>query len=58
MDYADLPIIDLAGAGTLKGRIALAAQARDAMTEHGFFCVINHGYKPEQVRKFCFFISV
>ncbi|KJA19089.1 hypothetical protein HYPSUDRAFT_89571 [Hypholoma sublateritium FD-334 SS-4] len=51
LEYADLPIIDLASAGTLEGRIALAAQARDAMTDHGFFCVINHGYKPAQTER-------
>ncbi|KJA23967.1 hypothetical protein HYPSUDRAFT_66061 [Hypholoma sublateritium FD-334 SS-4] len=51
LDYADLPIIDLTGAGTPEGRIALAAQARDAMTNHGFFYVINHGYKSEQTKR-------
>ena len=57
MDYADLPIIDLAGAATVEGRIALAAQARDAMTDHGFFYVINHGYTAKQVRRLTFFIG-
>ncbi|KAF9477670.1 Clavaminate synthase-like protein [Pholiota conissans] len=51
MEYADLPIIDLAGAGTEEGRVALAAQARDAMRNYGFFYVINHGYKPEQTER-------
>ncbi len=57
MDYADLPIIDLASAATVEGRIALAVQARDAMTDHGFFYVINHGYTPEQVSGLSFFIG-
>ncbi|KAK2460814.1 hypothetical protein APHAL10511_007284 [Amanita phalloides] len=48
LDFADLPIIDLAKAGTPEGRAALAVQTRDAMTAHGFFYVINHGYTPEQ----------
>ncbi|KAF8177668.1 Clavaminate synthase-like protein [Pholiota molesta] len=51
LEYADLPIIDLAGVGTPEGRVALAAQARDAMSNHGFFYVINHGYKPEQTKR-------
>lgn len=50
MDYADLPIIDLSRASTLEGRAELAVQVRDAMTEKGFFYVINHGYTQSQVR--------
>ena len=49
MDYAVLPIIDLAGTGTREGRLALAQQVRDAMSNHGFFCVINYGLTPAQV---------
>jgi hypothetical protein len=52
VEYADLPIIDLAGVGTPEGRIALAAQIRDVISVHGFFYVINHGYTPEQVGKY------
>ncbi|KAF8186383.1 Clavaminate synthase-like protein [Pholiota molesta] len=51
LEYADLPIIDLAGAGTPEGRIALAAQIRDVISVHGFFYVINHGYTPEQTER-------
>ena len=43
MDYADLAIIDLAKATTPGGRAELAASARDAMRDIGFFYVINHG---------------
>lgn len=49
MDYADLPIIDLSKSTNPETRAELAIQARDAMTTHGFFYVINHGYKPVQV---------
>ncbi|GLB39565.1 putative non-haem dioxygenase in morphine synthesis N-terminal [Lyophyllum shimeji] len=48
LDYADLPIIDLAKFSSLGGRAALAIQVRDAMTEHGFFYVINHGFTTSQ----------
>jgi len=48
LDYADLTIIDLAKASTPEGRAELAAQARDAMREQGFFYVINHGYSQQQ----------
>ncbi|KAG6819190.1 hypothetical protein H0H93_014467 [Arthromyces matolae] len=48
LDYADLPIIDLSKAATFEGRSALAIQVRDAMLEHGFFYVINHGYTTTQ----------
>ena len=50
VDYADLAVIDLSKANTLAGRMALGAQLRDAMREHGFFYVINHGLTPAQVR--------
>ncbi|KAF9011703.1 hypothetical protein BDQ17DRAFT_1232931 [Cyathus striatus] len=48
LDYADLPIIDLSKAATQSGRQGLAAEVRDALVNHGFFYVINHGYTPEQ----------
>ncbi|KAG6848923.1 hypothetical protein H0H93_012733 [Arthromyces matolae] len=48
LDYADLPIIDLSKAATFEGRSALAIQVRDAMLDHGFFYVINHGYTTTQ----------
>ncbi|KZT08059.1 Clavaminate synthase-like protein [Laetiporus sulphureus 93-53] len=44
LEYADLPIIDLSKADTPEGRMALAQEVRQAMTAHGFFYVINHGY--------------
>lgn len=49
VDYANLPIINLEMARTTEGRRVLAQQARDAMTEHGFFYVINHGLTQAQV---------
>ena len=49
MDYAELAIIDLSKAQTPEGRAELAMLARDAMREHGFFYVINHGLTQEQV---------
>lgn len=49
VDYANLPVIDLEKAKTPEHRRALAEEARNAMTEHGFFYVINHGYSKAQV---------
>lgn len=49
VEWADLPIIDLSKASTLKGREALAPQVRDAMRTFGFMYVINHGLTQEQV---------
>ena len=60
MDYANLPIIDLEIARTPDGRRTLAQAARNAMTEHGFFYVINHGTTQSQVRlvfRMIFFIN-
>ncbi|KAF5352063.1 hypothetical protein D9758_009429 [Tetrapyrgos nigripes] len=48
LDYADLPIIDLSKADTSEGRAALARQVCDAMTNQGFFYIINHGLSPAQ----------
>ncbi|KIM41223.1 hypothetical protein M413DRAFT_27616 [Hebeloma cylindrosporum] len=48
VDYADLPIIDLSKVSTPEGRLALAQQARDAMSNQGFFYVINHGLTSAQ----------
>lgn len=50
MDYADLPVVDLSKSTTPEARAELAIQVRDAMTTHGFFYVINHGYTSAQVR--------
>lgn len=49
MDYAELPVINLAKAVTPEGRAELAVQVRDAMVNQGFFYAINHGYTPSQV---------
>lgn len=49
VDYADLPIIDVSLSTTPEARAELAIQVRDAMTDHGFFYVINHGYTSSQV---------
>ncbi|KAG6872988.1 hypothetical protein C0995_004364, partial [Termitomyces sp. Mi166 len=51
LEYADLPIIDLSKASTPEGRLALSVQVRDAMMEHGFFYVINHGYTLAQTER-------
>jgi isopenicillin N synthase-like dioxygenase len=51
VEYADLAIIDLSKAETETGRKALAAEVVQAMTTHGFFYVVNHGYTQEQVSK-------
>jgi hypothetical protein len=51
VDYAELPVIDLAEARTESGRTALAAQVVDAMQEYGFFYVINHGYDAQQASR-------
>ncbi|KAF9451060.1 Clavaminate synthase-like protein [Macrolepiota fuliginosa MF-IS2] len=51
LDYADLPIIDLSKATTAEGRIGLAEQVTDAMTNKGFFYIVNHGYTPEQTKR-------
>ncbi|KAF9011697.1 Clavaminate synthase-like protein [Cyathus striatus] len=51
LDYADLPVIDLSKATTSAGRQELAVRARDAMTNDGFFYVINHGYTPVETAR-------
>ncbi|KAF9457899.1 hypothetical protein BDZ94DRAFT_161733 [Collybia nuda] len=48
LDYADLPVIDLSKCTTPEARKGLAIQVRDAMTTHGFFYAINHGYTVAQ----------
>lgn len=48
LNYADLPIINLSKCSSPDGRAALATQVRDAMTQEGFFYVINHGYTTSQ----------
>ncbi|EKM75875.1 hypothetical protein AGABI1DRAFT_45747 [Agaricus bisporus var. burnettii JB137-S8] len=51
LEYADLPIIDLSKAKTAEGRKLLAKKVVDAMTNQGFFYVINHGYTSEQTKR-------
>ena len=52
MQYADLAIIDISKAETEEGRAALAGEVREALLNHGFFYVVNHGYSQAQVRQF------
>ncbi|KAF7343273.1 Clavaminate synthase-like protein [Mycena venus] len=51
LDYADLAVIDLSKAQDAKGRAELAIQASDAMKNHGFFYIINHGYTSSQTER-------
>jgi len=51
LDYADLPVLDLSKSETQEGRLALASQLKDAMLNHGFFYVINHGYSKAQTER-------
>lgn len=51
VDYADLPIIDLSKTATPEDRLALAHQTREAMSNHGFFYVINHGFTSAQASR-------
>ncbi|KAF7439776.1 hypothetical protein PC9H_000112 [Pleurotus ostreatus] len=44
LEYADLAIIDLSKATTPEGRAELSRQVCEALTEVGFFYIINHGY--------------
>ncbi|KAF5344172.1 hypothetical protein D9757_014997 [Collybiopsis confluens] len=48
LDYADLAVIDLSKANTADGRAQLASQVREAMSNVGFFYVINHGHSTQQ----------
>ncbi|KAG1867568.1 hypothetical protein C8R48DRAFT_772055 [Suillus tomentosus] len=48
LEYADLAIIDISKADTEEGRAALAIEAREALLDHGFFYVVNHGYSQDQ----------
>lgn len=51
VDFADLTVIDLSKASTPEGQAELVEQVRKALSEVGFFYVINHGYTPSQVWK-------
>lgn len=52
MEYADLAIIDISKTDTEEVRAALAIEVREALHDHGFFYVVNHGYSQAQVMKF------
>ncbi|ESK88672.1 hypothetical protein Moror_3075 [Moniliophthora roreri MCA 2997] len=52
LDYADLPIIDLAKAhSTPEDLQQLVVEVRNAMSTQGFLYVINHGYSPSQIER-------
>ncbi|KAF4607771.1 hypothetical protein EYR40_000106 [Pleurotus pulmonarius] len=51
LEYADLAIIDISKAATPEGRAELAITVREAMTNFGFFYVINHGYDQTQTAR-------
>ena len=50
MDWADLPVIDLAKFENVENHPLLASQIQDAFLTHGFFYVINHGYRQSEAR--------
>ena len=50
MDWADLPIIDLAKFEDVENRPLLVSQIQDALLTQGFFYVINHGYRQSEAR--------
>lgn len=52
VEYADLAIIDISKASTEEGRAELAIEVREALLNHGFFYVVNHGYSQDQAREF------
>ena len=49
VEYADLAVIDLSKMATAEGRAELAATARNAMHNIGFFYVVGHGLPHEKV---------
>ncbi|RDB17174.1 hypothetical protein Hypma_001823 [Hypsizygus marmoreus] len=48
LEYADLIVIDFEECATVDGRVRLSRRVRDAMSNVGFFYVINHGYSQDQ----------
>ena len=58
VDFADLPIIDLSKTANPEDRLALAQQVCDAMSNHGFFYVVNHGLTPAQVSRLSLSLNV
>ncbi|KDQ32558.1 hypothetical protein PLEOSDRAFT_1073080 [Pleurotus ostreatus PC15] len=51
LEYADLAIVDISKASTPEGRAELAITVREAMTNVGFFYVVNHGYDQAQIAR-------
>ncbi|PPQ65080.1 hypothetical protein CVT24_003034 [Panaeolus cyanescens] len=51
LEYADLPIIDLSLCESHEGRCTLARKIAEALSETGFFYVVNHGTSVEEVRR-------
>ncbi|KAF9487100.1 Clavaminate synthase-like protein [Pleurotus eryngii] len=51
LEYADLAIIDLSKATAPEGRVELSRQVCEALTEVGFFYIINHGYTSAQTSR-------
>ncbi|KAF9487097.1 hypothetical protein BDN71DRAFT_1514298 [Pleurotus eryngii] len=51
LDFADLAVIDLSKTSTSEGQSELVRQIRKALSEVGFFYVINHGYTPSQTAR-------
>jgi isopenicillin N synthase-like dioxygenase len=58
VEYADLAIIDISRAGTEEGRAELAIEVREALLNHGFFYVVNHGYSQDQARQFFYVVYI
>ena len=56
MDWADLPIIDLAKLENVENRPLLVSQIQDALLTHGFFYVVNHGYRQSEAKTLFIFL--
>ncbi|KAF9487099.1 hypothetical protein BDN71DRAFT_737620 [Pleurotus eryngii] len=51
VDFADLAVIDLSKGSAPEGQAELVQQVRKALSEVGFFYVINHGYTPSETAR-------
>ncbi|OAX35551.1 Clavaminate synthase-like protein [Rhizopogon vinicolor AM-OR11-026] len=51
LEYAEIPTIDISRADTEEGRAELAIEVREALHNHGFFYVVNHGYSQAQTTR-------
>ena len=49
VDYCELNVIDLNKLSTPEGKAEMAALARDAMRDVGFFYLVNHGLTRAEV---------